>query len=88
MLCTGFWGIDSLKNNSAVSRSGYLYGVNQKYSLVNAFFPYKKYNQKLHAKFHDGKWKKRFANTSIPFVILCIMKLLTQINILFPQNLK
>ena len=39
----------------AESRSGYVYRVNQKYSLANAFFPYKKYNQKLHAKYYDDK---------------------------------
>ena len=31
---------------------------------------------------------KRFANTSIPFVILFIMKLIAQINILFFPKLK
>ena len=58
--CTYLWGIHSLKNNSAVSRSGYLYRVNQKYSLANALFPYKKNNQKLYAKYYDGKWKQTF----------------------------
>ena len=33
----------------------YLYWVNQKYSLANDSFPYKKYNQKLHAKYYDRK---------------------------------
>ena len=35
-LCTYLLDINSLKNNSAVSRSGYLYGVNQIFSLANA----------------------------------------------------
>ena len=35
--CTYVWGIYSLKNNSAVSRSGYLHGLNQQFSLTNAF---------------------------------------------------
>ena len=45
----------NLKNNFTVSRSSYLYGVNRKFSQANAFFPYKKYNQKLHVKYYDGK---------------------------------
>ena len=36
-LCTYLWGIRSLKSTSAVSRSSYLYGVNQKFPLANAF---------------------------------------------------
>ena len=59
-LCTYHWDIGSFKNNSAVSRSGYLYGVNPKCSLANAFFLYKKCNQKLSAKYYDGKWKQKF----------------------------
>ena len=45
----------SLRYKYAVSRSSYLYGVNQKYSLANVFFPYKMYNQKLHVKYYDEK---------------------------------
>ena len=39
-LCTYLWDIHSLKNNSAVSRSGYfwwLFGLNQNFSLTSAF---------------------------------------------------
>ena len=35
------WDIHSLKNNTAVSRSGYLYRLNQKFSLTNAFVFFK-----------------------------------------------
>ena len=37
-LCTYLWGINSLKSNSAVSKSGNLYGVNQNFPLANEFF--------------------------------------------------
>ena len=36
--CTYLWDTHSLKNNFAVSKSGYLHEVNQKCSLANAFF--------------------------------------------------
>ena len=35
------WDIHSLKNNAAVSRSGYLYRLNQTFSLTNAFVFFK-----------------------------------------------
>ena len=40
-LCTYFWNIHNLKNNSSLSRAGYLYRVNQKFSLTNAFVFFK-----------------------------------------------
>ena len=46
---------DNLKNNFMVSRSSYVFGVNRTFSVANAFFAYKKYNQKLHVKYYDGK---------------------------------
>ena len=46
---------DILKNNFTVSRSSYLHGVNRTFSVAKAFFPYKKYNQKLHVNYYDGK---------------------------------
>ena len=36
-LCTCLWDINGLKKHSAVSKSGYLYGLNQNVSLTNAF---------------------------------------------------
>ena len=83
-LCTYHWGIGSLKNNSAVSRSGYLYGTNQKYSLANAFFfLIKSTTRSFMLNTMMKNESKRFANISIPFVKLFIMKLIAQINILF-----
>ena len=37
-LCTYLWDFHSLKNNSAVGRSGCLYGVNQEFSSKKCFF--------------------------------------------------
>ena len=37
LLRTYLWDIHNLKNNTTVSRSGYLYGVNSNFSLTNAF---------------------------------------------------
>ena len=86
-LCAYLWGINSLKNNSAVSRSGYLYGVNQKFSLGNAFFVIIKSitrSFKLNSMMKNEN--ERFANISIRFLALFIMKLIAQINIfLFPK---
>ena len=85
--CTYHWGIGSLKNNSAVSRSGYLYGVNQKYSLAKAFFLLIKSGTRsfmLNTMMENGN--KHFANILIPSVKLFIIKLIAQINIIFFLN--
>ena len=58
-LCTYHWGIGSLKNNSAVSRSGYLYGVNQKCSLANAFFSLQKVQPEASCKILWWKMKTK-----------------------------
>ena len=86
-LCTYHWGIGSLKNNSAVSRSGYLYGVNQKYSLANTFFLLiKSATRSFMLNTVMENENKSFANILIPFVKLFIIKLIAQINIIFFQN--
>ena len=86
-LCTYLWGIHSLKSNSAVSRSGYLYGVNQKYFLANAFFLIESITRSFMLNTVMENENKSFANILITFIILFIMKLIAQINILFlPQN--
>ena len=88
-LCTYLWGIHSLKNNSAVSRSGYLYGVNQKFSLGNAFFVIiKSITRSFKVNTMMKNENERFANISIPFLALFIVKLIAQINILLFPKLK
>ena len=83
------WGINRLKNNSAVSRSGYLYGVNQKFSLGNAFFVIiKSITRSFKLNTMMKNENERFANISIPFLALFIMKLIAQINILLFPKLK
>ena len=82
------WGIHSFKSNSALSRSSYLYGANRKFSLSNAFFLIKSLtrNFMLNTMMENGN--KFFANISISFLILFIMKLIAQIKILFFSKLK
>ena len=88
-LCTYLWGIHNLKNNSAVQRSTYLYGVNWKFSLANAFFLLiKSITRSFMLNTMMKKENKHFANNSIPFLILFIMKWITQITILFCLNWK
>ena len=83
-LCTYLWGIHCLKNNSAVSRSDCLYGVNQKYSQAKAFsFLIKSITRSFVLNTMIDNENKRFTNISISFLILFIMKLIAQINILF-----
>ena len=87
-LCKYVWEIHSLKNTSTVSRSRYLYGVNQKYSLVNASFLIKSKTRSfmLHTMMENEN--KRFTNISVPFLILLKVKLISQTNILFFPKLK
>ena len=83
-LCTYLWGIHSLNNNSAVKRSGYLYVVNQKYSLVNVFFfLIKSITRSFMLNIMMENENNRFANISIPFVILFIYFVFIYFYVLF-----
>ena len=83
--CTYHWGIRSLKNNSTVSRSSYLYIMNQTIFPGKCFF-IQKINKNFMLNTTMENKIKRFASISTAFPIPFIMKLIAQIKILFSLN--
>ena len=63
------WDIHSFKNNSTVSRSGYLYGVNQKFSLTKCFWFF------LSLRYFSKIFKKNnnplLSNSMLKYLIYC-----------------
>ena len=68
--CTYLWGIHSLKSNSAVSRSGYFYGLKQKSSLTKAFvfFPNWSYFSEIYKKRNNASL---LSKSTLKYLVYC-----------------
>ena len=69
-------------------RSGYLYGVKKNIHQKMLYFPYKSIIRCFMLSTTIENENKCFANISIPFIILFLMKLIAQVNIIFFLKLK
>ena len=69
LVCTYLWDIHNLKNNTTVSTSGYMYGVNPNFSLTNAFCF--SLNWRYFSEMQKKKINSLLSKSTLKYIVYC-----------------